>query len=107
MKTTTNSGGRTQQNLQKLNLLNHLAGLVVRSWDSKDALQAAIALQTFRDSPDLLKLRGGIETMHLAQMIIKGTEWEEILFPKPQSSDDKRVLKKFRQECDKKWPNDL
>lgn len=39
--------------------------------------------------------------MHLAQTMIKNTEWESVLFPEPIPLDDQRTLKRFRENCDR------
>lgn len=99
MKRNISSAGQTRRNSENLSLLNTLAGIVVQHLENKNPMkrahQGGVVLQTMRDRPDLLKLKGALETMHLAQTMIKGTDWEDILY---DSEDKRKEAERIRKE---------
>lgn len=66
-----------------------------------NADDAAALIQVFRDEPLLLKTTFGMEVNAAAIKKIKGTPWEAVLFPKPTSITDARMIKRFHEALDK------
>jgi hypothetical protein len=56
-----------------------------------------VLIDLMRAKPELLKTELGMSAHRLALQKIKGTEWEDILFPKPISIEHARVLKDIRK----------
>ena len=96
MRESTSSGGRTQKSLERLNLLDYLAGLVAQA----NAETAAIIIQVLRDNRDLAGSKLASKIMHQAQAKIKGTDWWNVLYGPEMPLEDRLMLQRWRKSCD-------
>jgi hypothetical protein len=94
-RTDTNLAGQIKNDPLDSNYWTKLTGQIGRD----EAETAAIAVQFLREN-SLTNLPEGRAIMREALSRIKGTKWEEVLFPKPRSSEDRAFLNSFWRDAE-------
>ena len=76
--------------------VNHLNKLKLKNiQDGQNiSIAAGIGILTYRERPDLLKLKDHQQRLKVFITQVKGTKWESCLFPDYESQEDRKSKKK-------------
>lgn len=97
MHKSTKLDGPTLKNSESLRRTNVLNGWV----EACTAEDAAVFIILLRKRPKLARTPLGMLLQSKAMRKIKGTQWQTVLFPKPLSIEDQRMIQGFRDACDR------